>query len=428
MLFQGATAQQSITLDNLRFVSDRGVVTAASSILPAGERGTLRADFGFQSDTPNGEGRYEPLRMRAFWKFADAHGRPILFNEVDNSPDDAWCGRADAVDVQIVELDATTGAGTASLSIPIGGKGVRGRFPLLFDGSITMSLACGWQGQMGMASNGQPTNALCTSTQTLTASWPDVWVGSELPQGGPQIGDDTFEFRLKLKTLPSSARTFTITAQPAGIVEVLSPTLTIGVTRAFRTFRIKAQAPGSFALVVKEGGNVVAKSAVMEAGPAVSHHHGDSGVQTFVSESAGEHSAELRTGGASHWLKECTPASGLGCTTGSVSACGGCQAEPVVLDTCAGEGATAPSTFTTDGSCSFAFDGCTYTTGTVAAAGFTFSSKERVSCGSITQEIHYAPFGFGGTTTVTVNYSATCCMWTCDPAAGTTNVTVLDCF
>jgi hypothetical protein len=398
---------------------------SSSSALPVGEAGYLKAEVTFTSDLQNGLGDYIAAPMQVLWSVSNDGGDYVYTDTLSSEAGSEWNGVSHPIYATITDLDPSTGAGEAIISIPIGIHTPAGtRFPLLPDGTANVDVHVGWRGVIQLNSSGQPTGVLGSAEASFDTAWPDVWVGSMNPP--PEFADPEYLCHLMLKSPASAARTFTIASRPSGIATVLDTTVVVPQGDLYATIRLHVDNGGTFALRAKEGGVTVADSPLLEvSGPLVLAVEGTNFFSSPELES--EYTSFVDVEPETHIFKECNPATisdpGVNPTVELCGACGpGAAAGP-----CVGEAAGTDVGAWAGATCSIAVDMCNIVVKEVTKPTYQFASKKSVECGWLSHTVSTLPFGMGHSYTTVEKLFQTCCTYTGTSSSPSLPFDITDC-
>lgn len=437
---------QNVELENLRFLDERnGQLTpiedaGSGQELAVGLRGSLLAEFSFQSDLVDERGRYYAAPMRIYWRVEDENGTFVAVRAMPDVPGAEWNGVDSEVPVFVTSLDVDTGLAYASLCIPVGGQAEEprhGTFPMLPGGGVTLSVVVGWAERLTLGSDGRPEQFVASAENSFGTSWPGVWIGLERPAGRPRVGDAQTQFLLLLDRPADRTRTFTIEAQPPGIARVLTPEITFTPQDEIWGQVVLARADdlGQFVLNAYEGGTLVAQSAiqVVVQRPVIAGL-GDTETDPafdLVQPPGAGGSAELGAPGelgSFEFFQKCVPARPSShATSPTQEVCGPCKEEPFADEPCAGEDGSQVGIWDV-AHCKFSlFQRCRFKSKTHDMDPYTYVSKTRRPCSSV--NIGGSIFlGAGiGTASITVIRSSICCSYEADTGSAPGQQTILDC-
>jgi hypothetical protein len=416
LYFLPATPQSGVLgIQKLNFAPQRGALVSLEppqeQPLVAGVRGTLSMAVTFQSNLVRPDGTYYARDLAAMWRVRDNEDHALYTRAYGLGGE--WNGLDPVVEAPIDTLNAQTGEGQALLSLPIGGYATEGletvtRYPLLPDIGTTITIVVGWKSTLQLDASGEPTGALAQGTLTLATCWPEIWIGSEVPRGYPQVGDAGYEFVLALRTPATTARTFDIACQPPGVATVLTPQVTVPVGNGWATVAIQGARAGSFRLVVRESGVVVAQSAVDTVVPPTAFFDGAHPEGQWMT-SDGLALAALVYG----WWDDEYCVEGWepdGPSQPTFEFCFPCKAQPNPEPTCPAEGG-GTAAFYSDAYCVEGDEECRLAVAPISNFAYTFSAKRETPCGSRAYTITASPWGVGGSTTYTQTLSAWCCKY-----------------
>jgi hypothetical protein len=433
-----AWGQQVVELQNLRFLDERsGQLTPIEPLgsgqdFSVGLRGSLLAEFSFQSDLVDERGRYFSAPMRLYWRIGYGDGSFVAVRAMPDVPGAEWNGVDTEVLVFVTSLDVDSGLAGGSLNIPVGGHAQapgQGAFPMLPGGGMSLSVVVGWDERMTLAGDGRPEDFVASAETSFETSWPGVWIGLERPAGHPRVGDAQTQFVLLLDRPVDRERRFTIEAQPPGIARVLTREVTFTPQDDIwgQVVLVRADDLGQFALNVHEGETLVARSAIQTVvqRPVIASVLDP---EFALAQPSGGEPAGPGSIDPAGLFQKCVPARiSDHATNPTVERCGPCKKEPHADDPCTSEGGGGVNDFKS-ARCRFSlFSRCRLKSKTHTMDVYTFASKVRRPCTSVTLGGSVLLGAGVASAAMTVYRSATCCIYEADAGAPPVQRSILEC-
>lgn len=165
---------EQVTFFNTRFLPESGNLESLGGGPHTGARvGSILAEFNFQSNEVDPvTGLFVSPELAFYWAIEDGQG-----NQAVAVPDGSWIGvSASPTAPLITSFDASTGASSAEIKIPIG-LGTRSyRYPHLLEGAVVVDIVAGWPGELGLDSSGEPTGVSWQGSISIDVDYPTLWV------------------------------------------------------------------------------------------------------------------------------------------------------------------------------------------------------------------------------------------------------------
>ncbi|MEO2094409.1 MAG: hypothetical protein ABGY71_10135 [bacterium] len=246
-----AQANMGEELTNLRFSDSKRNLTliGPDNPVPGLVQGTLSGEVAFLSDQVNSDsGEYTCPELAILWSLEGKDGFVHFSNT--STPGWQWLGQSLSAVVLVPDFDNTTGAGTATLRIPVGlslaetgAISSRTHYPHMPE-HATLSVLLGWKTELRISDMGLPEGTLAVYTQQVPVQWPEAWVVADDFVNQVGVDSEPRSLTICMNHRARTDRTLRVIVEPDHRASLESAVITVPAGAFVATARFVALSPG----------------------------------------------------------------------------------------------------------------------------------------------------------------------------------------